>query len=451
MHAVKMAGYQMDFDGNFIGDYKPVVQPPTKEEEEINRRGDFAGYKSVDYDSVSMRKSGTWNGMVAPYVYPEDVLPFQLLYSLQKKKPWKRFAGYTLSNLIISNEAMVWTKDDEAIICLVGQNIAKDSSHLIDDLNVAGATSNEACQLRLARIGKELIQQLSHDYSDIILCGYSLGGTTVACLSSMKQVLRGIVFNGGAPPSNAPRPVPTNCTVYHIMGDILSTHFMECERIYLIESDRRRQQTMQVLQTDGVQWYDIAYYHDIDRFLDFGLPWELVSPQYEQNSLENYFFFKSGEAIDVLGTVAGIVSVQFNFRKKIQLQICKNPIPGSYSSRGCAEGGPTATDKIIGGVLGAGAGGIAAALGTGGTAVVPAAIAGATTGVALATGEKGILDVINPDLAKTAVDVGEKFVQGASALDSINTNKGVFTGKIVDEGDRNVFGTTGGLVVKPRF
>ena len=451
MPSLKMVGYEMDFDGNFINDYKPVVKPPTRGEEEINRRGDFAGYKTVDYDYQSFRKTGIWNGMVAPFVDSEDVLPFQLLYSLQRKKPWRQFGGYKLLDLVLSNEVMVWAKDDEAIICFVGQNIAKDSAHLIDDLNVAGATTNEACQLRLARIGKEIIDQVYLKYPYITICGYSLGGTTVGCLATNEKVDRGIIFNGGAPPSNASRPTPFNCTVYHIVGDILSTHFIECNRIYLVESERRRDQTPQTLQTDGIQWYDIAYYHDLDRFLDYGIPWELVTPQFEQNSLENYFFFKSGEASDILGTVAGIASVHFNFRRKIQLQICQNPIPGALSSRGCAEGGPDLSDKIIGGVLGAGAGGIAAALGTAGTAVVPAAAAGAATGMALATGEKGILDVINPDLGKAAVDLGEKFVQGASALDSINTNKGKFTGTIVGDEDRNVFGSTQGLVVKPKF
>lgn len=449
MPPTKMAGYQMDFDGNFIGDYQPQVKPPTREEDEQNRRGDFTGYKTVDYDYISVRKNKAWNGMVAPFVHPDDVVPFQLLYSLTKKKPWKSFGGYTLSDFVISDELMIWTNETQAIVCFAGQNIATNSQHLIDDLNVAGATINEMCELRLARVGREVITSLAKSFDDIVLCGYSLGGTTVGCLAEMTEVNYGLIFNGGAPPSNSPRPVPDNCTVYHIVGDLLSTHFMRCNRIYLLETDRRREQTAKDLQTDGIQWYDIAYYHDLDRFMDYGSPWEYVKPQFEQNSLENYFFFKSGEGSDILGTIAGIVSVNFNFRRKIQLQICSNPIPGSYASRGCREGGPTTTDKIIGGVIGAGLGGAAGAVTTGGAGAVPGATAGAAAGAALATGEKGVLDLINPDIGKTVVDIGEKFVQGASLLDNINTNKGKFTGTIVGGGDRNVFGGIGGLVSKP--
>lgn len=400
-------------------------------------------------DSRSSRKNKSWNGMVAPFVDSQDILPFQLLYSLNKKKPWKRFGGFTLSDVIRSDEIMVWTKDDEVIICLAGQNIAKNSQHLIDDLNVVGATTNEACQLRLARVGAELIKKFAD--KDITLCGYSLGGTTVGCLCEMEEVNYGIIFNGGAPPSNSPRPVPSNCTVYHIVGDILSTHFAECNRIYLLETDHEREQTATELQTDGVQWLDVGYYHDMDRFMDYGSPWRYVSPQFEQNSLENFFYFRPGDFFDILGTVAGAISVEFNFKRKIQLQICKNPIPGSEPSRGCNEGGPNEADRFAGKVIGAGLGGIAGVLGTGGTTVVPGIVGGAAAGEALAAQEKGILDLINPELGKSIVNASQKFVQGASALDSINKDPGKFTGTIVGDNDRNVFGSTQGLVVKPQF
>ncbi len=399
-------------------------------------------------DSRSSRKNKQWNGMVASFVDGEDILPFQLLYSLQQKRPWGSFAGFVLSNIVRSDEVMVWTRDDEAIICLVGQNIATDSKHLIDDLNVVGATTNEMCQLRLARLGNELVQKLSQKYL-ITLCGYSLGGTAVACLSDQPSVMRGIIFNGGAPPSNAARPVPQNCTVYHIVGDILSTHFTEAKRVYLLETNYFRQQTETELQTDGVQWTDVAYYHSLDRFMDYGSPWQFVSAQFEQNSLENFFFFRPGDLFDVLGTVAGAISVQFNFKRKIQLQICNNPIPGSQPSRGCSEGGPNEADKLAGKVIGGGVGAIASLLGTGGVGVVPGVVGGAAAGEALASQEKGILDLINPEFGKTVVDTSQKVVEGISALDQLNNQKGKFTGTVVtNQSDRNAFGGSG-LVVKP--
>jgi hypothetical protein len=368
---------------------------------------------------------------VAGFVDDDDSIPLFLMYSLQKKRPYEVYKGYRLTRIILSDEAMVWMTQDgsSAIVCLVGQNIAKNSQHLVDDLNIAGATSNEACQLRLARVGAEIIQKLkSYNVPDIILCGYSLGGAAVGCIS--EQATRGIIFNGGAPPTNSPRPVPDNCKVYHIVGDILSTHFQSAKRIYLVETLDFREQTEQDLQTDGIQWYDVAYYHDMDRFMDHGGPFKIVSAQFEQNSLENYLFFKSGEFSDFLGAIAGVVSVNFNFRRKLQIQVCSNPIPGSYPSRGCREGGPNIMDKVAGAAIGGLLGGAAASLPTAGTGVVAGASAGAAAGLALASGEKGILDLINPDIGKTVVDVGEKLVTGASALDAYNNSKGGFTGQI---------------------
>jgi hypothetical protein len=359
------------------------------------------------------------------------------MYNLQKKRPFDSYAGYKLTRLVLSDEALVYGtgEGESAIICMVGQNIATNSQHLVDDLNIAGATANSVCQLRLARVGAALIKSLKDlGFREIILCGYSLGGAAVACISD--QATRGIIFNGGAPLTNSARPVPDNCKVYHIVGDLLSTHWMSAKRIYLVETNSFREQSDENLQTDGVQWFDIAYYHDMDRFMDHGGANRIVSPQFEQNSLENYMYFKSGEMSDILGSIAGILSVNFNFRRKLQLLVCDNPVPGAYSSRACAEGKTSPQDKaiggIIGGVLGAAAGGIP----TGGAGFIPGAVSGASAGVALASGEKGVLDLINPDMTKTAADLGEAIVGGASALDSLNNSKGGFTSKIQFEGQK---------------
>ena len=411
--------------------------------DEQNRRGDFAGYKTVDYNWKSDRQQGTFTGMVASFIDAEDVVAVQLCYSLQKKRPVRSFAGYKLSNIIRSDELMVWIKEDTAIVCLVGQNIAKTPSHLVDDLNLVGIAGNETCQLRLSRYGKRAISMCKEQgVKEIVVIGYSLGGSATACIC--EDATRGIVLNGGAPPSNSARPVPSNCKVYHIVGDILSTHFMKSTRIYFEESRTFREQTEEKLQIDGVQWMDVGYYHSIDRFMDYSMRWRIVSPQFEQNSLENYFFFKTGDLIDVAGSVAGLLSVEFNFKRKIQLQICKNPIPGAYSSKGCREGGPTETDRLIGGAVGGILGGAAGYATTGGPGTVPGAIAGATAGQELATGEKGILDFINPEIGKKVVQAGEIVSKGAQQLDSFNNGEGSFTGTVVD--DSNMFGDRGGLV-----
>ncbi len=430
-----MSGCRAGPDGYLVGDClsrkgaQPLPPPPTI----VNRPGGFseAGVKSIDYNFRSVRQDKENYNRVAGFIDTEDSHALTLMYSLQKKVPMESFWEYRLTRLVLSDEAMVWLTRDgtSAIICLVGQNIAKNSQHLVDDLNIAGATANQACQLRLARVGLELIQKLKDlGVPEIILCGYSLGGAAVGCIS--EKATRGIIFNGGAPPSNNARPVPENCKVYHIVGDILSTHFMSAKRIYLVETLEPREQTDTQLQTDGIQWFDVAYYHDMDRFMEHGGPYKIVTPQFEQNSLENYLFFKGGDFSDFLGTVAGLVSVNFNFRRKIQLQVCANPIPGSYSGRACEEGKPSLEDKAIGAILGGVAGAAAGGLTTGGVGFIPGAASGASAGVAVASGEKGLLDLINPDLTKTVVDLGEAAVGGASALDQFNTQKGGFSGKI---------------------
>jgi len=414
-----------------------IVPRPIFRDEPL--RGDYQGPKARDYRYGSTRLDKSNLNRPAAFVDSEDHIALTLIYSLQKKVPLQTYQSYSLTGIVLSDEALVWMKEDgsSAIVCLVGQNIATNSQHLIDDLNIAGATANETCQLRLVRVGMEIIQKLkSFDVPEIILCGYSLGGSAVGCLS--EKATRGIIFNGGAPPSNSARPVADNCKVYHIVGDILSTHFIRAKRIYLVETLQFREQTETDLQTDGIQWFDVAYYHDMDRFMDFGGPFKIVTPQFEQNSLENYLFFKTGEISDALGAVAGLISVNFNFRRKLQIQVCSNPIPGSYSSRACEEGGPSIADKIAGAAIGGLIGGTVASLPTAGTGVVAGASAGAAAGAALASGEKGILDLINPDFGKTVVDVGEAFVKGASALDEFNNSKGGFTGKIQYEGKKPV-------------
>jgi len=435
MFGKEMSGCRAGPDGYLVGDClnrkgaPPLPEQPTI----INRPGGYSEAKGkfVDYNFQSVRQDKENYNRVAEFIDSDDSIPLTLMYSLQKKIPMESFWAYRLTRLVLSDEALVWLTQDgtSAIVCLVGQNIARNSSHLVDDLNIAGATANQACQLRLARVGLELIQKLKElGVPEIILCGYSLGGAAVACIAD--KATRGIIFNGGAPPSNSPRPVPDNCKVYHIVGDVLSTHFMRAKRIYLIETLEPRDQTDTQLQTDGIQWFDVAYYHDMDRFMAHGGPYKIVTPQFEQNSLENYLFYKGGDFTDILGSIAGFISVNFNFRRKLQLQVCSNPIPGAYSGRACEEGKPSLEDKAIGAVLGGVAGAAAGGLTTGGAGFIPGAAGGASAGVAVASGEKGLLDLINPDLTKTVADLGEAVVSGASALDSVNTQKGGFSGKI---------------------
>lgn len=412
---------------------------------EEERGGSLFG-RDKYYDDRSVRQNKSWNGMAAPFVDKEDQIPLLLLHSLQTKKPWRNYQGFQLLDIIQSDEIMVWADEIDAIICFVGQNIATNSQHLIDDLNVAGIVSKSACQLRLVKVGKKLIDQVFEMGLVVTLCGYSLGGSTVGCLSDNPKVDRGITFNAGAPLTHAPRLTPSNCTDYHIVGDILSTHFTQSVRIYLIEAYVRSNQTDKDLQRDGIQWLDVAYYHSLDRFLDLSAPYEIVNAQFEQNSLENYLFFKRGDVFDVLGSIAGILSSKFNFRRKLQTLLCSNPIPGAVSSLGCEELESGSVDKLLGGVVGGLAGLGASLVTTGGANMGPATVGGASIGASILSGKKGILDYISPDLISTVEDVGEQIVDGAYMLDTINTKKGVWTSQIV-EGPPPEF-AQGGLLQK---
>jgi hypothetical protein len=455
-----MAGCTTDVDGFVIGDCRPPGAPANYDKNnpqdvkaamdamnsEQNRRGDFAGYKTKDYVYTSDRKTGTANGMVAPFIDAEDVIPCRLVRDLGAKEPLQSFGGYKLTRIVLSDEALVYMKEDgsSAIICLVGQNFFKNYQHLFDDLNVAGLSNNASCNLRLVRVGTELVNKVKEfGIPEIIIAGFSLGGASAACIANL--VTRIVLFNPGAPVTNNVRVLPANGKAYHIVGDFISTHFTGEKRIYLEETDSFRSQTDADLQTDGIQWKDFAYYHSMDRFMDYGLAYKIVDAQFEQNSLENYFFFKGQDLVDIAAKVAGILSVNFNIPRKLQLMICSNPIPGAEASRGCKEGGADDFEKALGTIIGGAAGGAVAHVTTAGVGTVGGATAGAAAGLALATGEKGILDIINPEIGKKASEYGSKLVEGISALDQINNDAGAFKSKIQYE-TPNAY--TDGLVIR---
>jgi hypothetical protein len=424
---------------------------------------DRAKFSKMDYDqpieqkninriqyqgqNKSLRQNKEWNGMVAPFVDSQDVLAFQLLYSLNQKKPWRAFAGYALSPVVTSDEIMVWTKDETAVICIAGQNIATNSQHLIDDFSVVGISDKDVCALRLAQIAKDVINKISKNFKEIIVCGYSLGGTIVGCVADL--VTRGVIFNGGAPPTNAPRTTPQNCTVYHIVGDILSTHFVSAKRIYLVETQSVVEQSARSIQVDGINWMDVGYYHSLERYLDLSAPYKIVTSQFEQNSIENFFYLASAPAVDLAMGVAGAASSAFNIQRKLQDIVTQNPIPGASVSRTSEQSQPKEVEKIVGKVIGGTVGAVKGFLTQGPSGIISGAAEGAEAGGDVATGKKGILDVINPEIGKNISMAAEKITQGANNLTELNTGSGKFTGTIVSGNDRNVLGTRSGLVVKP--
>lgn len=62
--------------------------------------------------------------------------------------------------------------------------------------------------------------------TSFVFAGHSLGGTAAFCMTSKISNSRCVAFNPGAAPTNPvlSGPGPTRATVYHIFGDIISTH-----------------------------------------------------------------------------------------------------------------------------------------------------------------------------------------------------------------------------------
>lgn len=91
---------------------------------------------------------------------------------------------------------------------------------------IAGATSKGYCDLSLvAQVDSLMTLLLQLDITSFIFAGHSLGGTAAFCLAGKYTHARAICFNMGAAPSNPIYNGPGGrATVYHIVGDIISSH-----------------------------------------------------------------------------------------------------------------------------------------------------------------------------------------------------------------------------------
>ena len=67
---------------------------------------------------------------------------------------------------------------------------------------------------------------LKGGYESVLFTGHSLGGTSAFCLSMAFPDSRCVCFNPGASPTNPiySGPGPSRATVYHVVGDIISSH-----------------------------------------------------------------------------------------------------------------------------------------------------------------------------------------------------------------------------------
>lgn len=70
-----------------------------------------------------------------------------------------------------------------------------------------------------------MVNSLKGGYDTLVFAGHSLGGTSAFCLTLVFPESRCVCFNPGAAPTNPIYTGPgSRATVYHIVGDIISSH-----------------------------------------------------------------------------------------------------------------------------------------------------------------------------------------------------------------------------------
>ena len=347
----------------------------------------------LDGGVTPLRQDSAGSGGVGIFIDPDDAVALQLVKSLYGT-PTPNYAGYILQGLG-DESTRAWIDDQDTVIVVVkgtSFNTDKAFSNILDDLQL---TITGGCNLAAVSSASAVLDDIiAAGYTDITITGHSLGGAAAFCLGAKYPSTKVVTFNAAAPPTQSTTG-PPNSKAYHIVGDIISSHYAApvSKRIYLVESGIQYDQTPTQLQVDGIVWDDVGYYHAIERFFDHGREFRIVDAQFEQNALEN-FAFRDTLLATVVDIGGALTSQALNPFKRIQKIICSNPIPGSQASRSCREAGPEVGIQIAGAAIGGALGAATGLFTTAGTLSAPAAAVGAGAGLAVASGEKGLFDFI---------------------------------------------------------
>ncbi len=189
--------------------------------------------------------------------------------------------GYTLVEQ--DSRHATWTNGSESIVALRGTdfNASDFIKDLMDDGKIAGFLPGGSCNLSLTNI--------KIPDGPVIFTGHSLGGTAALCLAMRHPNSRAVAFNPGAPPTKPLRQGPgERGTVYHIEGDLISSHV-----------DPKAARIIRVRK--GGKWGTV-WPHETQRFLEPG--GEVIDANEEQRSYNRW----------------SIVMKPF---------VCATPIPGS--------------------------------------------------------------------------------------------------------------------------
>lgn len=118
-----------------------------------------------------------------------------------------------------TNRVGVYKKGDEYIVVCKGTTVTHVND-LLDDARIAGLLSGQnTLEIHVRNIVKNL------DSKKILMTGHSLGGR-VALSIAKEFKLQAVVFNPAAPFISplTDGPGPDSATVYHIVGDAISSH-----------------------------------------------------------------------------------------------------------------------------------------------------------------------------------------------------------------------------------
>lgn len=145
------------------------------------------------------------------------------------------------------------------------------------------------------------------DIQTFIFAGHSLGGTAAFCLCARYTQSRAICFNMGAAPSNPIDQGPGGrATVYHIVGDLISSH---------ISQDAA---TVIRIAIQGVLFGSIVSHSASNLFTS--APWKVITAQQED------------ELFQIWAQKSSLVSAVTRFAaylKFVKRDAAKEGIPGS--------------------------------------------------------------------------------------------------------------------------
>ena len=175
---------------------------------------------------------------IADWILPQHRLPLAIVLAMSYPGWEKDREGFIFVNdpQLKTVRVGVWRKPGPCTTYLVGlraTGIGQPGGlqDLADDAVVGGYNlSKTSCQINIVSEGRRvldrLINQLAVVPSQILVAGYSLGGTAALCLGSQFPGVRAVSFSGGAPPTFPLRtgPGPSRATHYTVVGDLISSH-----------------------------------------------------------------------------------------------------------------------------------------------------------------------------------------------------------------------------------